>query len=109
MRLEAAAANPPEEPLRTLAIASSARNPLAIGELAVHIREYFRSNPLPGRGGKPVQIWIHPLLNVDAQPNFAEQEADILWVYDVMKWQSKVGDLDWGGTPAPDFGNTPPK
>ena len=52
----AAAANPPEEPLRTLAIASSARNPLAIGELAVHIREYFRSNPLPGRGGKPIQI-----------------------------------------------------
>ena len=51
-----AAAHPPEEPLRTLAIASSARNPLAIGELAVHIREYFRGNPLPGRGGKPIEI-----------------------------------------------------
>jgi thioester reductase-like protein len=51
-----AAAHPPEEPLRTIAIASSARNPLAIGELAIHIREYFRRNPLPGRGGKPVPI-----------------------------------------------------
>ena len=44
-----AAAHPPEEKLRTIAVASSARNPLAIGELAVHIREYFRANPLPGR------------------------------------------------------------
>src|SRR5215207_10391535 len=51
-----AAAHPPEEPLRTIAIASSARNPLAIGELAIHIREYFRRHPLPGRGGKPVPI-----------------------------------------------------
>jgi alcohol-forming fatty acyl-CoA reductase len=52
----AAAAHPPEERLRTIAIGSSARNPLAIGELAVHIREYFRRNPLPGRNGKPIQI-----------------------------------------------------
>jgi len=51
-----AAAHPPEERLRTLAIASSARNPLAIGELAMHIREYFRSNPLPGRDGRPLEI-----------------------------------------------------
>lgn len=51
-----AAAHPPDEKARTIAIASSARNPLAIGELAVHIREYFRSNPLPGRGGKPIPI-----------------------------------------------------
>ena len=51
-----AAAHPAEEKLRTLAIASSARNPLAIGELAVHIREYFRRCPLPGRGGKPIPI-----------------------------------------------------
>jgi fatty acyl-CoA reductase len=51
-----AAAHPPEEPLRTIAIASSARNPLAIGDLAIHIREYFRANPLPGRGGKPIPI-----------------------------------------------------
>jgi fatty acyl-CoA reductase len=51
-----AAAHPPEGKLRTITIASSARNPLAIGELAVHIREYFRRNPLPGRGGKQIQI-----------------------------------------------------
>jgi alcohol-forming fatty acyl-CoA reductase len=51
-----AAAHPPAEKLRTIAVASSARNPLAIGELAVHIREYFRANPLPGRNGKPVRI-----------------------------------------------------
>ena len=51
-----AAAHPPAERLRTIAIASSARNPLEIGELAVHIREYFRRNPLPGRGGKSIQI-----------------------------------------------------
>jgi hypothetical protein len=31
-------------------------DPLAIGELAFHIREYFRSNPLPGRSGRPVEI-----------------------------------------------------
>jgi alcohol-forming fatty acyl-CoA reductase len=51
-----AAAHPPEGKLRTLAIASSARNPLAIGELAVHIREYFRREPLPGRNGSPIEI-----------------------------------------------------
>jgi nucleoside-diphosphate-sugar epimerase len=51
-----AAAHPPEDRQRTVAIGSSARNPLAIGELAVHIREYFRRNPLPGRNGKPIQI-----------------------------------------------------
>jgi thioester reductase-like protein len=52
----AAAAHPPQERQRAIAIASSARNPLAIGELAVHIREYFRDNPLPGRGGRPIEI-----------------------------------------------------
>ena len=52
----AAAAHPSAGALRTIAIASSARNPLAIGELAVHIREYFRRNPLPGRDGKPIAI-----------------------------------------------------
>jgi thioester reductase-like protein len=52
----AAAAHPPDEGLRTIAVASSARNPLAIGELAVHIREYFRRHPLPGRNGRPIQI-----------------------------------------------------
>ncbi len=51
-----AAAHPPDGPLRAIAVASSARNPLAIGELAAHIREYFRRNPLPGRNGKPIEI-----------------------------------------------------
>ncbi len=52
----AAAAHPPEGPRRTIAIASSARNPLAIGELAEQIRTYFLAHPLPGRGGKPIKI-----------------------------------------------------
>jgi poly-gamma-glutamate capsule biosynthesis protein CapA/YwtB (metallophosphatase superfamily) len=75
----------------------------------------FRQTTLQGlvtettwNGAKPVQIWVHPLLNVNAQPNFAEPK-DAEWAFDVMKWQSTVGKLDWGGTPAPDFGNTPPK
>lgn len=51
-----AAAHPPEQPLRTISIGSSARNPLAIGRLAEEIREYFRREPLPGRDGSPIQI-----------------------------------------------------
>ena len=60
-------------------------------------------------GSKPAQIWVHPLLNVDSQPNFADPNGDGQWAFEVMKWQSVPGKLDWGGTPAPDFGNTPPK
>jgi poly-gamma-glutamate capsule biosynthesis protein CapA/YwtB (metallophosphatase superfamily) len=60
-------------------------------------------------GNKPAQIWVHPLLNVDAQPNFADPNTDGQWAFDVMKWQSEPGKLDWGGSPPPDFGNTPPK
>jgi fatty acyl-CoA reductase len=52
----ASAAHPPEGELRRLAVASSARNPLAIGELAEQIRTYFLAHPLPGRGGKPIKI-----------------------------------------------------
>jgi alcohol-forming fatty acyl-CoA reductase len=52
----AAAAHPPEGRLRAIAVASSSRNPLAIGELADQIRRYFRREPLPGRNGEPVQI-----------------------------------------------------
>ena len=43
----------------------------------------FRQTTLQGlvtettwNGGKPVQIWVHPLFNVDAQPNFAEPDTD---------------------------------
>jgi hypothetical protein len=46
---------------------------------------------------------------VDAQPNFADPNTDGQWAFDVMKWQSEPGKLDWGGSPPPDFGNTPPK
>ena len=74
----------------------------------------FRQTTLQGlvtettwNGGKPIQIWVHPLLNVDAQPNFADPDTDAQWAFEVMRWQSK--GLDWGGTPAPDFGETPPK
>ena len=51
-----AAAYPPEEQLRAIAIASSARNPLSIGELAEQIRAYFLREPLPGRDGTPIEI-----------------------------------------------------
>jgi poly-gamma-glutamate capsule biosynthesis protein CapA/YwtB (metallophosphatase superfamily) len=76
----------------------------------------FRQTTLQGlvvettwNGGKPVQIWVHPLLNVNAQPNFADPTTDGQWAFDVMKWQSKPGGLDWGGSEPPNFGNTPPK
>jgi nucleoside-diphosphate-sugar epimerase len=52
----AAAAHPPEVDERAIAVASSSRNPLAIGELAEQIRTYFLANPLPGRRGKPIKI-----------------------------------------------------
>ena len=76
----------------------------------------FRQTTLQGlvvettwNGSKPVQIWVHPLLNVDSQPNFADPNTDGQWALEVMKWQSEPGKLDWGGTQPPDFGNTPPK
>jgi hypothetical protein len=51
-----AAAHPPEQELRALAIGSSARNPLAIGRLAEEIREFFLGEPLLGRNGSPIEI-----------------------------------------------------
>lgn len=75
----------------------------------------FRQTTLQGlvveitwHGNKPVQVWPHPLLNVDAQPNFAVGD-DAQWAIDVMRWQSPPSRLDWGGGPIPDFGNTPRK
>ncbi len=50
-----AAAHPPDGP-RTIAVASSARNPLSIGRLAEEIREYFLREPLIGRNGSPIRI-----------------------------------------------------
>lgn len=51
-----AAAIPPDEAKRVLAIASSARNPLTIGGLAKQIKRYFRKEPLEGRKGSPIKI-----------------------------------------------------
>jgi nucleoside-diphosphate-sugar epimerase len=51
-----AAANPSAAGARTLAIASTARNPLRIGELAQHIKAHFRREPLRRGGGSPMQI-----------------------------------------------------
>lgn len=52
----AAAAHPPAERLRAIAIGSSARRPLPIGRLAEEIRRYFLGNPLQDRDGSPIQI-----------------------------------------------------
>lgn len=51
----AAAANPGGGRPRVLAISSTARNPLRIGELAGHIKAHFRRQPLQ-RGGGAVRI-----------------------------------------------------
>jgi alcohol-forming fatty acyl-CoA reductase len=52
----AAAAHPPAERLRVLALTSSARNPLRIGELAAHTRAYFSRDPLTRRDGSEIEI-----------------------------------------------------
>jgi alcohol-forming fatty acyl-CoA reductase len=51
-----AAAHPPEGGTRTIAVASSARNPLSIGRLAEEIRTYFLRQPLLARNGSPIKI-----------------------------------------------------
>lgn len=51
-----AAANPAAGSARTVAIVSTARNPLRIGELAGHIKAHFRREPLRRRSGAPIQI-----------------------------------------------------
>ncbi len=52
----AAALYPPAAGTRALAVASSSRNPLTIGELAAHIRAYFRAEPLRRRNGAEIEI-----------------------------------------------------
>jgi fatty acyl-CoA reductase len=52
----AAAAHPPGEGVRTLAVTSSARNPLTLGDLAGHIKAYFLEQPLRRRDGAPITI-----------------------------------------------------
>lgn len=52
----AAAAHPPREQLRSLAVTSGARNALTLGELAGHIKAYFRREPLRRRDGSAIEI-----------------------------------------------------
>jgi alcohol-forming fatty acyl-CoA reductase len=52
----AAAAYPPSEPLRTIAITSTADNPLTLGELAEHVRAHFGPEPLHTRDGTAIKI-----------------------------------------------------
>lgn len=52
----AAAAYPPDEGRRAIAIGSSARNTLTLGELAAYIREHFREQPLRRRNGSAIEI-----------------------------------------------------
>lgn len=54
--LVAAAADPPERGARCLTMASGARNPLRISELAPIITGYFRAHPLPDEDGVPVEV-----------------------------------------------------
>ena len=51
-----AAANPGGEEVRVLAITSTARNPLQIGQLAGHIKAHFRREPFHRRNGAPIKI-----------------------------------------------------
>ena len=52
----AAAAYPPSEPLRTVAITSTADNPLTLGELAEHVKAHFSPEPLHARDGTAIEI-----------------------------------------------------
>lgn len=52
----AAAAHPPDEGVRTLALASGARRPVSVEEVGRHIDEYFSDRPLPGEDGLPIEV-----------------------------------------------------
>jgi len=52
----AAAAYPPSEPLRTVAITSTAENPLTLGGLAEHVKAHFSREPLHARDGTAIKI-----------------------------------------------------
>lgn len=51
-----AAANPGGEEVRALAISSTARNPLQIGQLAGHIKAHFRREPFHRGNGAAIRI-----------------------------------------------------
>jgi HAD superfamily hydrolase (TIGR01490 family) len=52
----AAAAHPPTEGARTMAVASGTRNPLTIDEITRAITDYFRDYPLAGEDELPVEV-----------------------------------------------------
>jgi len=52
----AAAAHPPVDGPRTIAIASGSRNPLLVGEATRLMTDYFRERPVPGEDGLPVDV-----------------------------------------------------
>lgn len=52
----AAAAHPPTERVRGIAVTSTARNPLTLGQLAGHIKAHFRREPLRRRNGSEITI-----------------------------------------------------
>lgn len=52
----AAAAYPPDDGKRVIAIGSSARNTLTLGELATRIQQHFREQPLRRRNGTTIEI-----------------------------------------------------
>ena len=52
----AAAAHPPTEGVRTVAVVSGTRNPLTIGDMSKLITDYFRERPLSDAEGLPVEV-----------------------------------------------------
>jgi poly-gamma-glutamate capsule biosynthesis protein CapA/YwtB (metallophosphatase superfamily) len=65
----------------------------------------FRESTLMGivpewtfNGSQLMQMWVHPLLIANTQPNLADPATDGQWAFDLMKWAS--ADLDWGGSPS---------
>ena len=52
----AAASHPPPEATRLISVSSSGRNPVTLGELAGHTRNYFRRHPLLDRSGAEIRI-----------------------------------------------------
>lgn len=58
-----AAAHPPEESPRTVAVVSGSRRPLEVGRVVDQIVEYFREHPLPDEEGVAVDAGGLPLVS----------------------------------------------
>jgi hypothetical protein len=65
-----AAALPSADGNRAIAVSSSARNALTLGELAGHTRSYFRGAPLVGRDGREI---------VTGELRFSSRRRALLW------------------------------